>query len=489
MSLSRQNLFFFFVSLLAGIALYWVSFHGEPIWDDLSYLFSDPDLKNPEFSHLHVWKNYSWPLNTSLTKIFIDLFGKNYLSYHILNFSLHFLNSLLVYKIAQELKFKWPKLGFLLFFLHPACVISVAWMIQFKTLICFFFAFSSLFLFLRNQRDLKVLSFSWVLFFLSVTAKSASIGFPVFFFFLLHKKDRKGYLSLVPFLLISAWSGHRLLTSPYTLIGIERAESIKENLKKLPERKVVQTEEKKKEKKEENKKIVEIPKSETPKVIQKKVAESSPFGERFQLINKTLHYYFWQTIIPLHNVPIRGLNHEDTKAEDYIHLLFIILLVLIFWKKKALAYFLTAHFLLIPFLGFIVAPYMSVTWVSDQHLYLVLPIMLAFWFSMLENLSFKYVTHLLGILIAFFSFKTWKTVSYYENQETFFKASLDYNPFNVPISYNLAYAYVTTGRVKEATMVLERIEFFAEEDPKIKKSPYYPHVIILLLYLKKGNGL
>jgi hypothetical protein len=131
------------------------------------------------------------------------------------------------------------------------------------------------------------------------------------------------------------------------------------------------------------------------------------------------------------------------------------------------------HVLLAPFLGIIKAPYMTITWVSDQHLYLVLPVMLGMWMGLFEKIKFRHSIILPLVVVLYFGYKTYDTVPAYKNQFTFYEKSLEYNPYNIPIAYNLAHALIIKGQWTQAYNLLVETHALAEEEPILKSNPFY----------------
>src|SRR5687768_4744598 len=103
----------FALSFALCLAIYWPSLQGTPIWDDRSFWFFDSKLK--ELDYLSIWQYSSWPLSVSLQKLLFDLWGHEYLYYHLFNLGLHFLNAYLLYLIGKKVDLKSPFLLFLLF--------------------------------------------------------------------------------------------------------------------------------------------------------------------------------------------------------------------------------------------------------------------------------------------------------------------------------------------------------------------------------------
>lgn len=477
----------------------------------------------PQMSYLTIWKDFGWPLSVSLQKLLLSWWNKNYFYYHLMNFIIHGMNTLLVYKLARYLRFKYAVFFALLFLFHPVGVITTAWMIQFKTLICFFFGLASILAFIKGNKRKGWMVFSWILFACSITSKSASITLPLILLVMSFRTYRFSKLPLlIPFFLLSAWGTYRVIKSPVTIEGSTKAEKI--TSVKVEEPKTVQsvaTPEVKVETKPEVRPEVkpEVKSKPRPKKVKHKkvkpveakpiVVETRPLPELkpapmeppkidppktekkisiklpdFGFISQTMHYYFWQSLIPLNNAPVKGLNYEKAGIEQIVHILFLLMIIFIVWKDSALFYLATAHFMLLPFLGIVHAPFMTVTWVSDQHLYLVLPIFIAFWIRLLEKINWKYSPAILGAFLIFYSVKTYQATPVYQNQITFYEDSLKYNPMNVPITYNLALAKFLHGDIISTRSILENLIQLSDEEPLMKRNHFFPYAMALYLMVR-----
>jgi hypothetical protein len=510
MSIKLPKPIIFLMAFIVGLALFWPAMNGTPIWDDYSFWFHDPVMSSG-MAYSTIWAKFAWPLSVSLQKLTMSMWSKNYFNYHLLNFCLHFANSLLVYQLARLVRTKYPVILFFLFLLHPVSVISTAWMIQIKTLLCFFFGLSAILTFVKGNRDFKWMIFSWILFACSITSKSASLTLPLILLIVSIRLYRfKKLPLLIPFFLLSGWGTYRVLTSPITFEGSQKAAKITKikvdpivketppapaapiaKVKKNP--KVVKPVPKVETRKQPapTDVIVELPKKEvvtdnTPTA--KENASSLKFiNLNFTIIAQTLNYYFWQTVMPLDNEPVKGLNYKNLEFTEIIHLFLLGCLTFIFLKDVGFIYLGAAHFLLLPFLGIIPAPFMNVTWVSDQHLYLALPAFLLFWMRVVEKVKWKHAYVLLIAIIFFFSFKTYKASSFYENQIVFYEKCIKYNPFNLPIAYNLAFAYVLNNELEKASNLLDQTIRLTEDYPILKKSIFFPHVLHLSLKFKTAQ--
>ncbi|HXH30716.1 MAG TPA: tetratricopeptide repeat protein [Bacteriovoracaceae bacterium] len=486
MSIKLPKTLLFILSFCVGLLLYVPSITGTPIWDDMPFWFGDPAMYQ-DFSYLRIWTNYGWPFSVTFQKLALAVFKDQYVFYHVINFLLHFVNSLLVYSLGRRLRLKHPSIYFLLFFLHPVGVTSVAWMIQVKTLLCFGFALSALLAYFKGLKDVRWMALSWVLFFLSVTSKSSSLTLPVILLLISyrHFKFRKLH-HVLPFLLISAWSGHRVLSSALTQEGVQSAKVVNDFKKPVAAPPLVSAGATvKKAPPLVSAKKIETPVAETTKVVPKPTVtvnhtqvpgKLSLLKSDGDLLLQTMFYYFWQSVLPLHTQPVKGLNFDDPGGKELTHLIFLVLLLILFRKQSLLLYLAAAHLLLIPFLGLIPAPFMNVTWVSDQHLYLILPAFIGFWLKLLEKISWKHSSSIPVVFLLFYCYKTFEANRWYKNQFVFYQSSLEYNPLNAPIAYNLAYAHLHAGQWIDAYNVVEGVTSLATQEPLLKKNIYYPHV-------------
>lgn len=521
---------FFIIAFIFGIFLYMPAISGTPIWDDYSYWFENSNMQ-PHMSYWSILTNFGWPISVIIQKFLFSILGKNFIIYHLISYFLHFINSILVYRIFRLLKINHSYIGFLFFLLHPTAVMTTAWMIQIKTLLCFFFAFSSIIFFLKGEKQIKWLFVSWLFFFLSVGSKSASLTLP-FVLFLIHYRyfKFKHVHYLLPYFLISLWGTIHVLKSPVTQEGSVRASLVaktieeapkeksevkliqptppenkvnsskkkvaknsKRNKRQIPSPKIEKTEEKQKQAniKEMNEVKTDVtpPKEERKPAPPKKNQEKKLVHFDLKKIIQVVHYYFWQAFLPIHNHPVKGLNFNPIGWSEVTHLFFLFCIIFIFFRDSALLFLISAHIMILPFIGLVPAPYMSVTWVSDQHLYLALPALIGFWMRILSKINFKqaYVIPLLFLLL--FSFKTFETSSYYKNQFIFYEKSLDYNPANVPIVFNLALARAVSGELVLSHQILSQAIDLSQTIPQMKKSIYYPHLINLYFMVNRAVGL
>jgi len=417
----RLEHLFWPLSFLACALLYLPALNGQPIWDDLAYWVYNPEMK---YSFFRIWREFSWPLSMSVQKSLLDLFGEQYWIDHVLGLLLHFLNSYLVYRLAKKLEWPKPRWLFLLFLFHPANVISVAWMIQIKTLLCFLFAILSFFTFEKGLQDKKWLLPAFMLFAFSMLSKSASVTIPILFFFYAYKKlhNRKWlYLTALVFLTFSVWEGHKLLSSPVT----------------------------------------------------QNVANAHANFDRVETVAKTTRFYFWQSVLPFNTAPVKGRQPITFETLDYVTPIFLLAVMVVSKDPLMLATLTSGLLLLVPFLGFVYAPFMAITWVSDQHLYLALPFLLTAWIYFLNRTAPRYLNATLIIVLALFTLKTAATSFYFSDEDHFYQANLKADPGNVVMVFNYANTLAYHDRTNEAYQIATALHDKAEKEPELKSAAKY----------------
>lgn len=499
-AIARVKPVWFGVAYLVGIFLYWVSFSGTPVWDDTTFWFFDPNFAGQTYSS--IWKFSAWPVSIALQKFLLSLAGYKWWVYHSINFIVHGFNAWLVYVLLRTigLRVLWSYAAFVLFLIHPASVISVAWMIQLKTLICFTFGIGALILFFR-RRYIEEAFVAYALFFLSVMSKSASLPLPVVLLFFLEKPFfRKKNLMIIPFFIIALYGAYRINFSNVALEGVkdalettgkgfrktkapvrqEEEAQVAEEFKALPDEPMV-----KPGAAFEPKDVEYHPPEKGAAAVEptKTLVELSPVTAKRRLFIKTLYYYFWQAFVPMDNAPVKGQNPQPPGAWDYVHLIFLSFLILISARFYFFYLLAAGHILLLPYLGLIPAPYMNVTWVSDQHLYLALPFLLALFLCLFDRVKFVWKGILVVILIIFFAVKTKEAASYYRDNTAFYRTSIDHNFNNIPLVYNLAIIYVSEGKKAEALELLDQILAISRSEPYLIENKYFPYLIHLNLQL------
>jgi hypothetical protein len=441
------------------LGLYSSSLNGGPLFDDYFYIFENNAVIN-DVSYWTIFKKFAWPVSISAEKSVFKLWGNEYFYFHFINVLLHFFNSYLLLKLVKKLQIPFPRFIFFLFLLHPSNVISVSWMVQLKTLLCFTFCIGSFFFFLRALDDKRYYALSWASFLLSSLSKSASIPFAVFLLVYSYKKKGKEQLLLMlPFLIISSYSSYRVLGSSITSQANTQYES-KAFIGKVHEGK------------RGNMPLLQLE--------QRDVGILEKLKVRSDNLLKTSYYYFWQVVLPLDSPPIKGNPVANSGILEVVHM--ILLLLVIYMSLNGVVSgmsLITGYLMLTPFLGIITAPYMNLSLVSEQHLYLVMPFFICFWVELLTKLKFKFAKHIPILFIFYFSLQTFKATTYYENEINFFVKSLQSDLYNIPVAHNLAVSLVKNNELMKAIAVTGEMIEIANKNSKIKESKYFPNLVIL----------
>jgi 4-amino-4-deoxy-L-arabinose transferase-like glycosyltransferase len=441
-----------FAFTVVGLLLYRKTLDGLPIWDDIAFWFDDPTLTGPDFWRLKTIAHLNWPLTAIYQHVSYRLWGFDFSRYHMVNIALHLTNSILVYLIALRLKWRRAPWIAAIFLIHPACAIAVGWMIQFKTLFCAFLACASTLSFIVSLQSLEEvphrvrwLAASVVLFTLSLLAKTASAPLVVLFAWLaVQRIGARALLWLTPFALIAAVGSARLLTNPLPndarQTAVEGAEA----------------------------------------------ALDAPV--KLQRVTETLSYYAAQSFLPTELYPVKGRARADFDWNSWFCVFALSLIVLVLFRTRGLLLFGAGVVMLTPFLGVIQAPFMSVSWVSDQHLYLALPLFIACFVEMFERSArrtpLKIATVLLVIWSIFLVYQTSIATRFYDDEVTFFKASLAAEPDNLAVANNLAISYIRMNKLGDAFDLLNGYVVRSETSPKIQRDPYYPTLLELRTELR-----
>jgi hypothetical protein len=96
----------------------------------------------------------------------------------------------------------------------------------------------------------------------------------------------------------------------------------------------------------------------------------------------------------------------------------------------------------------------------------------------------KSPTFITFLLIPFFIYKVYEAIPAYENEIAFYESSINYDPLNLPIGYNLAMSYLKKNDLNSAVNIVEHFIHMSEVVPALKKNRYFPEMFLLYLRLK-----
>jgi hypothetical protein len=200
------------------------------------------------------------------------------------------------------------------------------------------------------------------------------------------------------------------------------------------------------------------------------------FKERTGLFLKTSHYYFWQVLLPLDSSPVKGQVIKEAGPKELLHIIFLALLIFLNWGNPSALALLIGYVMLSPFLSIFTAPYMTLTWVSEQHMYLALPFLLSFWMGIFAKWKFKFAQIIPILFVSFFAFQTFKAATYYQSDIIFYSKSLQVDPTNIPIAHNLAVAYLRRNQTKQALAVTSQMIEMGNTNSGVKESKYFAYI-------------
>ena len=122
---------------------YYPALHGGYVWDDDVYVTNNPLLSAPD-GLMRIWfstdsPSQYFPLTYTVFRVEYSLWGLNPVGYHTVNFFLHAINALLVWRLLQQLRIPGAWLAAAIFAVHPVMVESVAWITELKSILSLLF--------------------------------------------------------------------------------------------------------------------------------------------------------------------------------------------------------------------------------------------------------------------------------------------------------------------------------------------------------------
>lgn len=501
--------------LLLLLTLYATSLSAPPLWDDNHFIFwrytfgAKPTLKT-------IWAYHFWPLFDTVVVFLHGLWKNNSLSWRLLNLALHGLNGFLVARIVSvwRPRFFWPVL--LLFLIHPVNVMSVAFIIQLKTLLCALFLGLGTLCLVRWHQNHKLwaLLAAVVFFFASITSKSAALPVPLIAIgglLLFNSFTPRRMLSALPFIAVMAWGILRITNDQQVLESSQRAELrslspavtvpvVPPEVPELtpvpattappaPEIAVEPRAKKKNKPKPQSLPATTVTATPVPPPLPEAVPESMPAEatipapvriSKSQMILANLGVYLAYPFLPW---PLSLAHGRFTGTWSPRAILGLLGLLGLFGyglykKQKAIVFLLMAQvLLLLPFLGFIFAPYMTYTAVSEQHLYLVLPFALVLQLYAWEKLPSAARLPALGGVLVVLCLLTLDYAASYKSEETLFERVLLERPSDIFAHVNLAAFYQRMGHTTRAKLVLARAMKYVDANPALREEPAYASLV------------
>lgn len=384
------------------------------VWDDDPYIKLNEAVKTFDLNALltgfHVG-NYH-PLTMLSLAIEYLLVGEAPWLFHLNNLVLHALNSFMLFKIFDYLKFdsKVSILLAVLFAVHPLHVESVAWAAERKDVLYTFFLLSSFWFYLRFRQESKKVFYVFALFLFvaSCLSKGMAVVLPALLaitdWWILKKPFSKNQVVLLlPFFAISLYFAY-LATTAQVDAGADASSVIK---------------------------------------------AAFSFTERMKIVSYSFLFYWVKTLLPINLLPFYPY---PTKIGNQIPTIFtlallslIVFLSVAFWlgRKNKLIWWAVAFFAISISTVIQLIPVGSAI-VADRYYYLssIGPLFLIAYG--LNKLSLKtYAINYLAIgLIGIYSFSAFFQTGHWKNLYTLFKPAEAAYPEDAMVLSNLGWYYL-----------------------------------------------
>lgn len=417
--------------------IYVPSFRGGFIWDDDLHLLSNPVLKPGGLAR--AWfsteqTNY-WPLTWSGFCLQWQLFGPNPTGYRFVNALLHAANSALIAIVLARLGIRGAYAAAALFAIHPLNVEAVAWVTQFKTLLCTLLFLLSLrgylvattTTFSRPHYRLSIAAFAFAL-----LSKPAVVGFPVV-------------------LLLVEWWQRRtitrqtlLRTAPYFAVALATG-------------------------------LLEIW-FQNHRSMAGVVVRTDSFLSRLLTAACVFWFYIWKTFIPY---PLMFVYPRWTispaNAMTWLPLIACIALAAILFLKRntwgraplfALGFYTV---MIAPVLGFLNIFYMRYSFVADHWQYVAMPgivALIAAGIHVLADRTKKNIIWLIAAVCAVLAMLTLRHQRVYMNIETLYHDTVAKNPRAALAHNNLASLLYRRGDMEGATRHYQQALAVDDLDPE-----------------------
>ena len=187
------------VALLLGATLlaYLPALQAGFIWDDDSYLTTNPTVQSPA-GLASIWIDRAanpqyYPLTFTSFWIEHRLWGLEPFGYHLVNVLLHALAAILLWQVLRELELEGALLAAALFALHPVAVESVAWITERKNTLSAVFYLGAALVYLRGRSKS-----AFALYACALLSKSVTASLPVVLLLVIAWKRGRGVAAHLP---------------------------------------------------------------------------------------------------------------------------------------------------------------------------------------------------------------------------------------------------------------------------------------------------
>ena len=412
--------------LLVGavIIAYQPVWHAGFIWDDDTFLFNNPLIKQAnglyQFWFTTKAPDY-FPLTSTTLWLEWRLWGTNALGYHAVNVLLHALSAVLIWRVFAHLKIPGAWLAAALFAVHPVNVESVAWITERKNTLAMLFYVTSLLFYLRFEDTNRRRWYGIALgsFVLALLSKTAVAPLPIVLLGLAwwqrDKISSRDVRLVLPFFGVAVLMG--LITiwfQSHNAIGAE-------------------------------------------------VVRADNIWSRLAVAGCAVWFYLYKALLPVNLIFVYPKWQIDaTKLLSYVPGLLVLALAAIFlryrkgWGKAwlfGLGYFVV---MLLPVLGFRDIYFMRYSLVADhwQYFAIIGPIGLVAagitWASDRLKKNVFLVPAFSAILLLILGVLTWRQTCIYSDSETLWKMTIARNPDCLLAHDNLGNIFKEKGQIYEA---------------------------------------
>ena len=395
-------------------------------------------------------EGHYWPLLYTTFWIEHKLWGFSPAGYHIVNILIHFVNTVLLWRVLSRLAVPGAWFAAAVFAAHPLHVESVAWIMARKDMLATLFCLASLLLWLRftESPNRRRYAGALLLFAAAMLSKSVAVVFPVTLLIL--QWWREGRITRVGL----------LRTAPFFLVGLGIA------VGDLLFYQGVQP-----------------------------VSLGYSMAERVLIAAHALWFYagklLWPTDLAV-IYPHWDVNIADPVGWVYVVAAASVAVALWFLRRRIgrgpLACALFFAVMLSPTLGFIDYGYMRYSFVADRYQYLAGIGVIVFFTATaawgtgkLPDLPGKVVRGAALALLVLLGAATWNQASVYKDEVTLFRHIISLNPDARTAHLNLAYALIYSKGGSEEALAAARIA--------VKKRPLYynSHNVLGLALSKLGR--
>jgi tetratricopeptide (TPR) repeat protein len=419
------------ILILSVILTYTPVWQAGFIWDDNAHLTANPCIVGP-LGLKEIWTTSAADIcPLTLTTFWAEhaLWGLGPLPYHLVNVLMHGASAVLLWRVLRSLRVQGAWLGAALWALHPVAVESVAWITEMKNTESGLFFLLSILFFVRwlRSRDLDGRTgwnYTLTLIFaaLAMASKSSTVILPVVLclcaWWMEGRWRWRNVARVLPIFLMSiAASALSIWTQ-----GLALAQAITD-----------------------------------PQLLR-------TWPERLATAGDAVWFYLGKLLWPHPLITIYPRWQIDTTQwVSYLPLLAVIVILSIFWLKRALwsraCFFAFAYFIaaLLPVLGLIDNPIFRFSLVFDHFQYLgsIGPLALAgtglAWFGdfIIPKKPWLQSTLCAGLLLIL-GMASWQRTWAYQSQETLWTDTLAKNPNSWLGHCNLGLALFQKGQVDDA---------------------------------------